>query len=319
MNDKVQRFMLGGVVPVIRIDDPETAVPLADALRRGGLNGIEVTVRNDTALEAIRRIRAAFPDMAVGAGTIMNVQQAQEALQAGVDFIVAPGLDEETVRFCTERNIPIVPGCVTPSEVQKAVNLGLTTVKFFPADMNGGVKGVQQLHGPFGKVKFVPTCGIDYSNLPEYLRHEAVIAVGGSFMAKADVIAAHDWDAIAANCRRAVQLALGFELAHVGLNCASEAEALSVAALFESLFGLPVKNGNSSVFSGKAVEMMKSPYRGEKGHIGFYANSAERAYAYFQSRGVAIAEETVKRDKKGLIAFYLEQEIGGFAVHIVRR
>lgn len=191
-----------GVVPVIKIEDVETAVDLAAAIQEGGLHTIEVTVRNETAYESITRIKKAFPEMLVGAGTILNAAMAEQAAAAGVDYIVAPGLSIKTVEYCQKVGMPILPGCVTPTEIQAAMDLGLDTLKFFPADSYGGVATLKNLSGPFPGIRFVPTGGIGFHNMEEYLSCKAVAAIGGSFMAKGDVIAAHDWDTIIANCRR---------------------------------------------------------------------------------------------------------------------
>ena len=208
MADPLSIISAVGVLPVIKIEDKDTAVELAAAIRAGGIGAMEVTARNETAFESIARIKAAFPDMMVGAGTITNVEMVKTAIKAGADFIVSPGFGREMVRYCVDNGIPVTPGCVSPSEVQEAQELGLRTVKFFPANRYGGVGGIKDLSGPFGKMKFIPTCGVSFDNLGEYLACPAVAAVGGSFMAKADVIARHDWQTITDNCRRAAEIAL---------------------------------------------------------------------------------------------------------------
>ena len=309
-----------GVLPVIKIEDPETAVDLAAAIRAGGINAIEVTARNDSAFDSISRIKAAFPDMMTGAGTITNTGMVKAARGAGADFIVSPGFGKEMVEYCIENGIPVTPGCATPSEVQQAQELGLHVVKLFPANRCGGVGAIKDLSGPFGRMKFVPTCGINYDNLSEYLSCPAVAAVGGSFMAKADVIARRDWQTITSNCRWAVEPSLGFELAHVGLNCAGRDEAVAQANELNLRFPMGVKVGGRSTFLGTAVELMHIPYYGTHGHIGFRVNSAERAKAYFESRGIAVNPETISYDAKGRINFfYLADEIGGFALHVVQK
>ena len=207
MADPLNIISAAGVLPVIKIEDKDTAVELAAAIRAGGIRAMEVTARNETAFESIARIKGAFPDMMVGAGTITNVEMVKTAIKAGADFIVSPGFGREMVRYCIDNGIPVTPGCASPSEVQEAQELGLRTVKLFPANRCGGVGGIKDLSGPFGKMKFIPTCGISFDNLSEYMACPAVAAVGGSFMAKADVIARHDWQTITDNCRRAVEIA----------------------------------------------------------------------------------------------------------------
>lgn len=320
MQNALEKISEIGVLPVIKIEELEAAVPLANALRSGGINAIEVTVRNDIAFDAIKAITAEFPDMVVGAGTIVSTALVDQAMAAGASYVVAPGYNPKVVQYCIEKNVPIVPGCTTPAEIEIAIEAGLKTLKFFPAGPNGGAAALKLLSGPFPQVKFVPTGGVDFTNLTEYARLGCVAAVGGSFMAKADLIKAHDWDAITANCRKAVGMSLGFELAHVGLNHESEEAALRNAAAMDALFGLGVRNGNSSAFCGKAVEFMKSMYYGSNGHIGFYTNSVMRAKAWFRKQSIPIREESVRVDGSGsMVSFYLRDEIGGFAVHVVKR
>ncbi len=320
MQNVLEKISEVGVLPVIKIEELELAVPLASALRKGGINAIEVTVRNDIAFDAIKAISSAFPDMVVGAGTILTTELVDQAMSAGASYVVAPGYNPKVVQYCIGKKVPIVPGCTSPSEIEVAVEAGLRILKFFPAGPNGGAAALKLLSGPFPQVKFVPTGGVDYTNLTDYLRMGCVAAVGGSFMAKADLIKGRDWEAISANCRKAVNLSLGFELAHVGINHESEEAALTNAAAMNALFGLGIKNGNSSAFCGKAVEFMKSMYYGTNGHIGFYTNSVMRAKAWFENNNIPIREESLRVDGNGqMVSFYLQEEIGGFAVHVVKR
>lgn len=309
-----------GVLPVLGLKEPETAVQTAAALRDGGLPLLEVTMRDPLAMECLRAIKAAYPDMLVGAGTITNVDAVKAAASAGADFVVSPGFGREMVAYCVENAVPVVPGCVTPSEVQAAQELGLSVVKFYPANRFGGVAGIEDLAGPFGKMKFLPTCGVNFDNLSDYLSSPAVAAVGGSFMARADVIARHDWEMITASCRKCVELSLGFELAHVGINCADRDDAVDVAEELNRRFPLGVRIGGKSTFVGDAVELMHIPYYGTHGHIGFKVNSPVRAKAYFERLGFAVNEESISYDAKGEMKFfYLKDEVGGFALHVVKK
>lgn len=309
-----------GVLPVIKIEKLEQAVPLANALRQGGVNAIEVIVRNEIAFDAIDNIRSSFPDMLIGAGTILTAQLADQAMEAGARYIVTPGYNPQVVRHCLDRGIPIVPGCVTPSEIQTAIDAGLQTLKFFPAGPQGATAAIKLLSGPFPKVRFIPTGGIDFSNMTEYARLECVAAVGGSFMAKADLIQNENWEEIAANCRKAISMSLGFELAHVGINHERVEEAMDSAERMDGFLALGIRCGNSSIFCGKAVECMKTKYYGEKGHIGFYTNSVQRARAWFLAKGIPIREDSIRKDGNGKwVSFYLKEEVSGFAVHVVKR
>ena len=195
-----------GIVPVVVLEKTEDAVPLANALLKGGISFMEITFRTACAADCIEIISKEVPDMTVGAGTVLNVAQAKLAVEKGAEFIVSPGLDEETVKWALENNIPVVPGCVTPTEIMKAVSLGLNVVKFFPADVYGGIKAVKALAAPFGQVKFLPTGGVSEANLKDFIENKSVAAVGGSWVCKKDDIANHDWDKISALSANAVKI-----------------------------------------------------------------------------------------------------------------
>ena len=156
----LEKAALTGIMPVINIPNPGLAVPLADALTAGGLPQIEVTLRNDTALDSIRVIKRERPDFVCGAGTVLSVSQAEEALAAGADFIVAPGFNPKVVEHCLSRGAEVLPGCVTPAEIEAGMALGLTTFKFFPSESLGGVRTIKELCGPYRNIRFVPTSGI---------------------------------------------------------------------------------------------------------------------------------------------------------------
>lgn len=308
-----------GVLPVLSVDRQEDAIPLADALAGGGLPLIEITLRTPAALESIRLIKSERPGMLVGAGTVTSFHQAEEAVAAGADFVVSPGYDEAVVRECLERGYSIIPACSTSSEVMRGAAAGLKILKFFPAEQLGGLKAIKLLAGPFPGVRFLPTGGISGEQLAGYLRDDSIAACGGSFIAKKGDILEKRFDVIRDNCVRAIDASLGFELAHVGINLENETEALEAASLFGKRFRLPIKNGNRSVFAGQAVELMKFPYLGERGHIGFYTNSVRRALAFFKREGIQVDETTVRTDKAGMASFYLRDLAAGFAVHVVRR
>lgn len=193
------------LLPVIRIADLSDAVPLADALIGGGLPAAEITFRTECAAEAIFRIRNAFPEMLVGAGTVLSIDQAKSAA-AGAGFIVSPGSNPAVIGYCAENGIPIVPGCVTPSEIETAMSLGIGTVKFFPAEAYGGVRTISALSAPYRSIRFIPTGGINESNLLSYLKCPSVIACGGSFMAEPSLIEGKRFDNIREATKKAVTL-----------------------------------------------------------------------------------------------------------------
>lgn len=181
------------VLPVVVIHDVSETKPTLEALREGGIPAAEITFRTPCAAEAIRIGCEAFPDMHIGAGTVINAEQAKTAITAGAEFVVSPGLSTGVAEVCRKAGIPYYPGCVTPTEIMAALELGITTVKFFPANVYGGLASIKALSAPFPQVKFLPTGGVDLSNLAEYLACDRIAAVGGSFMMKGD---------IRENCRR---------------------------------------------------------------------------------------------------------------------
>lgn len=176
------------VIPVVVINDEKETIEILSKLREGGINCAEITFRTACAKEAIAIGTKAFEDMNIGAGTVINAEQAKSAVQAGAKFIVSPGFSDEVARYCTDEKIPYYPGCVTPTEIMRALSYGLNVVKFFPAGVYGGLKAMKALSAPFPLVRFIPTGGVDLSNLKEYLDFDKVYAVGGSFMMKGDIV-----------------------------------------------------------------------------------------------------------------------------------
>ncbi len=258
--------------------------------------------------------------MLVGAGTVLTTEQVDRAVAAGAKFIVSPGLNPKVVKYCVDKNIPITPGTANASDIEQAIELGLEVVKFFPAEVNGGVKAIKALAAPYTKMKFMPTGGVNAKNLNDYLSFNKIIACGGSWMVSADLINAGEFDKIREMTREAVQTMLGFELAHIGVNAENAEQAEAIAKLFEAAFGFTSKVGNSSVFAGTAVEVMKTPYLGKNGHIAIATNYLSRAIAYLESKGYEFLEDSKKYDAKGnMTAIYFKQDFGGFAVHLVQK
>ena len=202
--EKIEKL---GIVPVVVLNDAKDAAPLAEALIEGDLPCAEVTFRTDAAEESIGIISEKYPEMLVGAGTVLTVDQVNRAVAAGAKFIVSPGFDPEIVDYCIEKEIPGFPGCVTPSEITQAVKRGLKVVKFFPAQQFGGVSTIKAIAGPFTGIKFMPTGGVNADNLESYLSYEKIIACGGSWMVKGDLIKAGKFDEIKTLTAEAVKLA----------------------------------------------------------------------------------------------------------------
>ena len=203
IEEKIRKL---GIIPVIVLDDPGHAVPLAEALIRGGLYAAEVTFRTAAAEAAIRKISEHFPEMTLLAGTVLTTEQADRAVGAGAQAIVSPGLNPVTVKHCQEIGVPVFPGILTPSEIECALSLGLHTVKYFPAEASGGLKMIKAMAAAYTNVQFMPTGGINAENVRTYLMDPHIIACGGSWMVKKDLINAGEFDRIEALAREASEI-----------------------------------------------------------------------------------------------------------------
>lgn len=207
MSDILERIKQCRIVPVVVLNDAKDAAPLAEALCEGGLPCAEVTFRTEAAEESIRIMATQFPDMLVGAGTVLTIEQVERAVNAGAKFIVSPGFDPEIVDYCIAREIPVFPGCITPSEVAQAVKRGLKVVKFFPAEQFGGLSTIKALAAPYPNVRFMPTGGVSEKNLETYLSFDKIVACGGSWMVKSNLVEAGEFDKITELTRAACVLA----------------------------------------------------------------------------------------------------------------
>ena len=315
----IERLGSNAVVPVVVLDDAKDAVATANALLAGGIDVMEITFRTAAAPEAIKAVAESCPDMLVGAGTVLDLDQCKKAVDMGAKFIVSPGFDPEVVAWCVEHSITVTPGCVTPTEIMAALKFGVKVIKFFPANVYGGLNAMKNLSAPFGGIKFIPTGGVNAQNIGEYAVAPFIHTVGGSWVCTKADIAAGNFDKITALCREAVANSLGFEVAHVGINTADEAAALDVADRYGKVFGFGVKNGSSSAFAGSGIEVMKSMYLGRSGHLAVSTNNIGRAIAHLEKNGFAVDMDTAKYKGDKLMAVYLKDEIGGFAVHLLQK
>ena len=308
-----------GIVPVVAIEDANDALPLAEALKKGGVSAIEITFRTAAAAEAIRTLTREMPDMTVGAGTVVTKEQADAAIEAGAKFIVSPGFQPELVSYVLSKGVPMCPGTATPGEMEQAMALGLSAVKFFPAEQNGGAPMLKALSAPYRDLLFMPTGGVKLENLRNYLALDQVFACGGTWLATKDDIKAKAFDKITARTREAVKTMLNFRIKHVGINSKDEAEAKKTATLLCSIFDFDYNDTELSVFTGTAVEVMKFMGRGSLGHVAIGADNVDRAEYYLRQRGFSFDESTRRVDAAGRTTFlYLSDEIGGFAFHLTK-
>ncbi|MBQ9061995.1 MAG: bifunctional 4-hydroxy-2-oxoglutarate aldolase/2-dehydro-3-deoxy-phosphogluconate aldolase [Eubacterium sp.] len=206
MNAIFERFKKTGIIPVVVLDDAKDAEALANALCRGGLPCAEVTFRTAAAAESIRIMHEKFPEMLVGAGTVLTTEQIDQAIECGAEFIVSPGFDPELVKHCIERGIAVTPGTQSPTDMEQAIKFGLDVVKFFPAEPSGGLKMIKAVAAPFTNLQFMPTGGINASNVREYLSNDRIVACGGSWMVKSDLIREGRFDEIEKLVSEAAQI-----------------------------------------------------------------------------------------------------------------
>ena len=248
------------------------------------------------------------------AGTVLTVEQADRAMAAGATFIVAPGYDPNVTQHVISKGGIMVPGTSTAGEMQQAMNQGCEVVKFFPAEANGGVAMLKNIGAALKGCRWMCTGGVNSKNVNDYLGYSQIVAVGGTWMCKKDLIEEEKWEEITAISKEAVKTMLGFSLAHVGINCENEVEAQRAAKTLCAFFGFEYKPGNSSIFAGSAVECMKTPYLGANGHIAIATNSIDRAVYHLSRQGVEFDASTRKPK-----AIYLKGEVGGFALHLVQK
>ena len=325
MHEVLEELKKIGVIPVIKIDDVNKAVPLARALLSGGIPCAEVTFRTAQAEEAMARINKELcsgkgPGILLGAGTVLTKSQVDKAIASGAKYIVSPGFNPKIVSYCIEKGIPIIPGCSNPSDVEKALELKLEAVKFFPAEQAGGLDYIKAISAPYPSMYFIPTGGINTENIAKYTAYEKVLACGGSWMVNADLVHNGEFEKITELCREAMFSLLGFQAVHVGINMENEDDAYKLAGRFETLFGFKNKAGNFSIFSGDSIEITKLQFYGKNGHIAIATNSVEKARAFFERQGIEFNNESAKIDAKGnCSAIYFKEEIGGFAIHLLQR
>ena len=316
--DVLKRMACAGIVPVVVLEDAKDAVPTARAMVAGGIDVMEITFRTAAAADSIRAVAAEVPEMLVGAGTVVNLEQCKLAVECGAKFIVSPGYDEEVVSWCCDNGIAVCPGCVTPTEIMMALKHGLKVLKFFPANVYGGLGAIKALAGPFGGVKFIPTGGVNLQNVGEFIADPHIHAVGGSWVCPKADIAAGNFDKITELCKESRKALLGFEVAHVGITCADAAFCDQVCDAFAAAFDFGVKKGNSSNFASTGVEVMKTMFKGANGHIAIRTNKMTPAIAEMERRGLELDMDSVK-DKDNIKAVYFKNEFGGFAVHLLQK
>ena len=316
MNTILEHIGFLGILPVAIIEDENKAVPLAQTLSDNGLPVIEVTLRTQTAVEVVERIVKNFPNMLVGAGTILTVDDAQMVIDAGAHFIVSPGFHAKVVEYCLGKSFPIIPGVLTPTEMQQALEYNLEAVKFFPAEAIGGLPYLKAVAASFKNLKFIPTGGIEQSTLLSYLQFPKVLACSGSWMVQPEMLKACQFEKIASSTRQAVASVLGFELRHIGMYTRSTADAYKATAQLAKMIQFSVRETEDSLFSEKYVEVLQRITSDD--FIALGTNFIERAAAHLAQKGIVIKPETKQFQNEQLVAVDLDLDINGFAVRLIR-
>ena len=319
MNKILKKIGELGIVPVVKIEKAEDALPLGRALLDGDLPIAEITFRTSAAEESIKSLTRELPELLVGAGTVLTVEQTKKAVSAGAKFIVSPGFNPKVVDYCITNNISITPGINNPTQIEVALERGIEVVKFFPAEASGGLSLLKSMSAPYTGIKFIPTGGINQNNLRSYLSYNKVHACGGSWMVKPELISSGNFDDVTRLTKEAVSIMLGFEFAHLGINEESKNKALNSTNLLSRLFYLPVKEGTSSFFAGSCFEVIKSQYLGKHGHIAIATNDIHRAITYLKMKNISLLPETAKEKDGKLKAIYIAQEVSGFAIHLLQK
>jgi 2-dehydro-3-deoxyphosphogluconate aldolase/(4S)-4-hydroxy-2-oxoglutarate aldolase len=319
MNKILEQIGELGIIPVVKIEKAENALPLGRALIDGDLPIAEITFRTSAAEESIKTLTRELPNLLVGAGTVLTIEQVKKAVSAGAKFIVSPGFNPKVVDYCTENSIPITPGINNPTQIEMALERGIEVVKFFPAEASGGLPLLKSMSAPYSGIKFIPTGGINLDNLTSYLSNKKVHACGGSWMVKADLISSGNFAEVTRLTKEAVSIMLGFEFAHLGINEETEDKVLNSANLLSRLFYLPVKEGTSSIFADPCFEVSRNKFLGEHGHIAIATNDIHRAINYLKMKNISVLPETAKEEDGKLKVIYLDQEVSGFAIHLLQK
>lgn len=314
----LNKMECAGIVPVIKLENTADAEMLAKALYEGGIRCAEVTFRADGAEKVIEDMVAAYPDMLVGAGTVLSTEQVDKAVAAGAKFCVAPGLNPKVVKHCLDKGVPFIPGVANGSQIEQALDMGLNFVKFFPAEQAGGLQYIKAVSAPYSNVYFMPTGGISENNIGTYLSYSKVVCCGGSWIVPDRLVKEKRWQEISVLCRSAVTKILDFRFAHMGINCGSDDIAKEYTQKLERAFGFTSKECSNSFFAGNALEYMKSVGRGKIGHIAVSTPNVMRAAYHLGLNGIEVDMTTAKYDSNGKMNFvYLKNGIGEFAVHLI--
>lgn len=313
--DIIKKLDLCGIIPLVVIDNIKNALPLAGALLGADIRVMEITFRTNAAEDAIRIITSKCPDITVGAGTVISTKQVKAAVAAGAQYIVTPGFNAEVVDFCLDLGIPVFPGCSNGTDIESAISRGLKAVKFFPAELLGGIEMMKALSGPYPFMKFMPTGGINPENLSHYLSFNRVLCCGGTFIADEDDLKNERFNAITLNARNAVNAVIELKLDHIALNT----DAKGAAEILKGFSRLSGQNYDPSANCVFGMEAVKNSDRKAVGHIVYSSPNLERCIYYLKNRGFEIDESTVQKESNCITEVFLLGNFGGFEIKLIKR
>ena len=311
MDERFRLISALGIVPTFKMDDSRKAVPLARAMTAGGLPIAEISFRTTAAAESIRRISSECPEVLVGAGDVHTCEQVDQALAAGGMFISTPGFAPEVIRYARSKGALVIPCISTAEEAEQAANMGISVGR------SGKAAIIDASDDPRRNRMWIPVGEIGTVEMNRCLSRNRVLAYGGSWMT--EQIQSEDWSGISSLCKETVRGLLDFRVVHVGLNCKEATEAEKIARLFCRLFDVPYLPNETAIFAGSLVECIKGPYRGAHGHIAIGTRNVDRAVYQLEKRGAVFDASSRKTDAEGhTLLIYLQEEIGGFALHLVK-
>jgi 2-dehydro-3-deoxyphosphogluconate aldolase/(4S)-4-hydroxy-2-oxoglutarate aldolase len=311
MNNILNKLRLYGIIPIITINDPGVVRPLAEALLKARLPVLEITFRTDAAAEAIRIAAKEFPEMLIGAGTVLTIENAKEAVSAGAKFILSPGFNPGVVDYCLENEITMLPGINSPTQIELALEKGLDVLKFFPSEASGGIKLIKAMAAPFPGVRFVPTGGINNSNLVSYMSCPCVLACGGSWVAKSSDIAAGRFDQVTRNAVETIRTMLGFRIKSIDIPGIRKEDITAVDQLFSGVFHLQPEKTEGGIRVAEVLGFLEN--KDLPGTICLETIDLERAEFYIRDRGYRVEKGD---GNAGTGELFLSQRIGNYRLKI---
>ena len=314
-NDIIRKLELAGITPLLKIDDPKDALPLMGALTAADINAVEITFRTSAAKEVLRLISSKCTNMLVGAGTVISVDQVNEAARAGAKYIVTPSFNPKVVDRCIEIGIPVFPGCSNPTDIEQAYEKGLRVVKFFPAELLGGVEMLKALSGPYPFMKFIPTGGINADNLDSYLSFNKVLCCGGTYIVDENLLKQKKYQEITRIARESVNRMLDIKLDHVAINT----DVPTGTALLKTFSKLSGENYNPAQNNYSGIEVVRENHNGNLGHIAFSSPNLERCIHYLAFRGFTVDSSTIVKENGKIMKLHLAGDNAGFTIQLIKK